>query len=70
MGRFLKSWRRGEARLAAFVNSDGDLEMLQWTMAGEGARLAVIIHHTDGSGHGAGLGPDLSIQPRLTSMAI
>jgi hypothetical protein len=33
--------------LAAFGNSDGDLEMLQWTAAGPGARLMLIIHHTD-----------------------
>lgn len=33
--------------IAAFGNSDGDLEMLEWTMAGDGARLAMLIHHTD-----------------------
>ncbi|MEM8845056.1 MAG: HAD family hydrolase [Pseudomonadota bacterium] len=33
--------------IAAFGNSDGDLEMLQWTTAGDGGRLGVIIHHTD-----------------------
>jgi phosphoserine phosphatase len=37
----------GRRPIAAFGNSDGDLEMLQWATAGEGARLAVIIHHTD-----------------------
>ncbi len=37
----------GQRPLAAFGNSDGDLQMLQWTTAGEGARLGVIIHHTD-----------------------
>jgi len=31
----------------AFGNSDGDFEMLAWTTAGEGARLGVLIHHTD-----------------------
>jgi hypothetical protein len=31
----------------AFGNSDGDLEMLQWTMAGPGPRFALIVHHTD-----------------------
>jgi hypothetical protein len=30
-----------------FGNSDGDLQMLQWTAAGRGMRLAVVIHHTD-----------------------
>ena len=37
----------GRIPIVAFGNSDGDLEMLQWTSAGEGARLAVIVHHTD-----------------------
>jgi phosphoglycolate phosphatase-like HAD superfamily hydrolase len=38
----------GRRPIAAFGNSDGDLQMLQWTAAGAGARLAVFIHHTDG----------------------
>ena len=33
--------------IAAFGNSDGDLEMLQWTAGGTGARFALIVHHTD-----------------------
>ncbi|MEH6651438.1 MAG: HAD family hydrolase [Motiliproteus sp.] len=37
----------GRRPIAAFGNSDGDLQMLQWTTAGEGSRLAVYIHHTD-----------------------
>ena len=37
----------GRRPIAAFGNSDGDLQMLQWTTAGDGARLGVIIHHTD-----------------------
>jgi phosphoserine phosphatase len=37
----------GRRPIAAFGNSDGDLEMLQWTAAGAGARLCVIVHHTD-----------------------
>ncbi len=37
----------GRRPIAAFGNSDGDLEMLQWTMAGEGARFALLVHHTD-----------------------
>lgn len=28
-------------------NSDGDLEMLQWGTGGSGARLGIIVHHTD-----------------------
>ena len=38
----------GRRPIAAFGNSDGDLEMLQWTtMSGSGARLGLIVHHTD-----------------------
>ncbi|MDX1558733.1 MAG: HAD family hydrolase [Marinobacter sp.] len=37
----------GRRPIAAFGNSDGDLQMLQWTTSGEGPRLGVIVHHTD-----------------------
>lgn len=37
----------GQRPIAAFGNSDGDLQMLQWTTAGEGPRLGMIVHHTD-----------------------
>jgi len=37
----------GRRPIAAFGNSDGDLEMLQWCTAGPGRRLGVYIHHTD-----------------------
>ena len=37
----------GRRPIAAFGNSDGDLQMLQWTAAGKGARLCLIVHHTD-----------------------
>jgi phosphoglycolate phosphatase-like HAD superfamily hydrolase len=37
----------GRRPIAAFGNSDGDLEMLQWTVAGPGARLALLVHHND-----------------------
>jgi len=37
----------GRRPIAAFGNSDGDLQMLQWTSAGEGARFALLVHHTD-----------------------
>jgi phosphoserine phosphatase len=33
--------------VAAFGNSDGDLQMLQWTTEAGGRRLGVVIHHTD-----------------------
>ncbi len=38
----------GRRPTAAFGNSDGDLQMLQYTMGGSGARFALIVHHTDG----------------------
>ena len=37
----------GRRPIAAFGNSDGDLQMLQWTTAGQGPRFALYIHHTD-----------------------
>jgi phosphoserine phosphatase len=37
----------GRRPIAAFGNSDGDLQMLQWTTAGSGARFALLVHHTD-----------------------
>jgi len=37
----------GRRPIAAFGNSDGDLQMLQWTTAGSGARFALFVHHTD-----------------------
>jgi hypothetical protein len=33
--------------IAAFGNSDGDLQMLQWTAAGNGPRFCLYVHHTD-----------------------
>jgi len=41
--------RIGRRPIAAFGNSDGDLQMLQWTMAGSGARFALFVHHDDAS---------------------
>jgi hypothetical protein len=37
----------GKRPIAAFGNSDGDLQMLQWTAAGNGKRLMLYVHHTD-----------------------
>jgi len=37
----------GRRPIAAFGNSDGDLQMLQWTAAGEGLRFCLYVHHTD-----------------------
>ena len=37
----------GKRPIAAFGNSSGDAEMLQWTQAGPGARLMMLVHHDD-----------------------
>ena len=37
----------GRRPVMAFGNSDGDLQMLQWTSAGDGPRFAALVHHTD-----------------------
>jgi phosphoglycolate phosphatase-like HAD superfamily hydrolase len=37
----------GRRPIAAFGNSDGDLEMLQWTTMSPGRRFGLIVHHTD-----------------------
>ena len=37
----------GRRPIFAFGNSDGDLQMLPWTVAGSGARFAGLVHHTD-----------------------
>lgn len=37
----------GRRPILAGGNSDGDFEMLEWTTAGDGARLGLIVHHTD-----------------------
>src|SRR5688572_9376824 len=54
--RSTSSTTKPASPIAAFGNSDGDLEMLQWaTLAGDGPRLGLgggrrlglIVHHTD-----------------------
>ncbi|MEM8595591.1 MAG: HAD family hydrolase, partial [Pseudomonadota bacterium] len=37
----------GRRPILAGGNSDGDFEMLEWSTAGDGPRLALIVHHTD-----------------------
>lgn len=37
----------GRRPIAAFGNSDGDLQMLQWTTSGQGPGFGLIVHHTD-----------------------
>ena len=37
----------GRRPIAAFGNSDGDLQMLQYTAAGPGPRLCLYVHHDD-----------------------
>ena len=37
----------GRRPLAAFGNSDGDFQMLEWTTSGSGPRLGLYVHHDD-----------------------
>jgi hypothetical protein len=37
----------GRRPIAAFGNSDGDFEMLEWVTSGKGPRFGLIVHHTD-----------------------
>ena len=37
----------GARPVFAAGNSDGDFQMLEWTTAGDGARFALLVHHTD-----------------------
>jgi phosphoglycolate phosphatase-like HAD superfamily hydrolase len=37
----------GRRPIAAFGNSDGDLQMLEWAKGGGGVRFALLVHHTD-----------------------
>ena len=37
----------GRRPIAAFGNSDGDFEMLEWTTSGSAPRFALLVHHTD-----------------------
>ena len=55
----------GKRPCAAFGNSGGDEQMLQWTQAGDGARLMMLVHHDDAKreyayGPGGGL-PDTHV---------
>ena len=38
----------GQRPIVAAGNTDGDLAMLQWTAAGPGRTLQLVVHHTDG----------------------
>jgi len=37
----------GRRPIASFGNSDGDRQMLEWTAAGEGPRLMMLVLHDD-----------------------
>ena len=55
----------GKRPNAAFGNSGGDAQMLEWTQAGDGARLMMLVHHDDAEreyayGPGGGL-PDTHV---------
>jgi hypothetical protein len=47
-GKPVGIWRHiGRRPILAFGNSDGDYQMLEWTTAGEGRRLGLLLHHDD-----------------------
>jgi hypothetical protein len=47
-GKPVGIWTRiGRRPIAAFGNSDGDLQMLEWTSGGSGARYELYVHHDD-----------------------
>lgn len=50
----------GRRPLAAFGNSTGDQQMLEWTQAGGGARFMLLVHHDDAAREYA-YGPDSRI---------
>jgi phosphoglycolate phosphatase-like HAD superfamily hydrolase len=50
----------GRRPVAAFGNSDGDQQMLEWTQGGGGARLLMLVHHDDAKREYA-YGPDSKI---------
>jgi hypothetical protein len=55
----------GKRPYAAFGNTEGDAAMLEWTQAGDGARLMMLVHHDDANreyayGPGGGL-PDTHV---------
>jgi hypothetical protein len=37
----------GRRPILAFGNADADMQMIEYTMAGAGRRLALFVHHTD-----------------------
>ncbi|HQR38460.1 MAG TPA: HAD family hydrolase [Blastocatellia bacterium] len=50
----------GRRPIAAFGNSDGDQQMLEWTGAGSGARFMMLVHHDDAAREWA-YGPESKI---------
>ena len=37
----------GRRPILAFGNSDSDMQMIEYTLAGEGRRMGLFVHHTD-----------------------
>jgi hypothetical protein len=50
----------GRRPCAAFGNSTGDQQMLEYTQAGQGARLMMLVHHDDAAREYA-YGPDTRV---------
>jgi hypothetical protein len=37
----------GRRPIFAFGNSDSDIQMIEYTLAGDGRRMGLFVHHTD-----------------------
>jgi hypothetical protein len=44
----------GRSPIAAFGNSDGDMQMLEYVSNGKGSRIGMVIQHTEKMGMGLG----------------
>ena len=55
----------GRRPIAAFGNSDGDFEMLEWTTSASGPRFGLIVHHTDAEESGPTIATRMSASSRV-----
>jgi len=57
----------GRRPILAFGNSDGDLAMLRYVKTGQGARLALLLHHDDAVREAA-YGPEFKLSPLMEAL--
>ena len=55
--------------MLAFGNSDGDLAMLRYTLAGKGLRMALLLHHDD-SVREVAYDKDFKISPLIEALNV